>query len=119
MGKMSAVVDAMEQLSQEGRKLRERVDSFIAKKDAIDPAKVRALYERAGTPGEKAAALAALKRMGFDPEKEEKTTRQKDPEKSNTNKSVDKIPNSPCGWPLPQPPQKQKAGGIKRVMSNK
>ena len=37
--------------------LRQRVD-------AIDPAKVRSLYERAGTPGEKAAAKAALQRMG-------------------------------------------------------
>lgn len=27
----------------------------------------KALYERPGTPGEKAAALAALKRMGVDP----------------------------------------------------
>jgi hypothetical protein len=31
-------------------------------------AKVRALYERPGTPGEKAAAAAALRRYGVDPE---------------------------------------------------
>ena len=32
-------------------------------------AKVRALYERAGTPGERAAAKAALERMGHQAEK--------------------------------------------------
>ena len=31
-------------------------------------AKVRALYERPGTPGEKQAAAAALRRFGVDPE---------------------------------------------------
>lgn len=31
-------------------------------------AKVRALYDRPGTPGEKAAAASALRRMGIEPE---------------------------------------------------
>ena len=35
----------------------------------IDPDKVKALYDRPGTPGEKQAALAALQRMGHDPTK--------------------------------------------------
>ena len=35
--------------------------------DAINPRKIRAVYERPGTPGEKAAALSALRRRGIDP----------------------------------------------------
>lgn len=40
-------------------------------------AKVRALYERASTPGEKEAARHALKRLGVDPDGEE--SRRKPP----------------------------------------
>jgi hypothetical protein len=32
--------------------------------EAIDPDKIKALYDRPGTPGEKASAAAALQRMG-------------------------------------------------------
>ena len=65
--KMEEIADAVTKLAEDGRRLKERVDSLIERRDAIDSAKVRALYERAGTPGEKAAALEALKRMGVDP----------------------------------------------------
>ena len=37
--------------------------------DAIDPAKIRAVYDRPGSEGEKAAALGALRRRGIDPTK--------------------------------------------------
>ena len=40
------------------------VESILSE---IDPDKVKALYDRPGTPGEKQAALAALKRMGHTP----------------------------------------------------
>ena len=42
----------------------------------IDVAKVRNLYLHPGTPGEKAAAFAALKRMGHDPSAADSTRGQ-------------------------------------------
>jgi hypothetical protein len=54
------IVDAVESLSK-------RMDSYATRND-IDPAKVKALYDRPGTPGEKVAAAEALRRMGYDPD---------------------------------------------------
>jgi len=78
MSKLDDVVDAVSQIAEDCKNLSSRVDAVISKRrDAIDPEKVRALYERAGTPGEKAAARAALLRMGVDPDKEKETAKSR------------------------------------------
>jgi len=60
VSRIDDIVSAVEKLSS-------RMDAYSARNDA-DPAKVKALYDRPGTPGEKAAAAAALRRMGYDPD---------------------------------------------------
>jgi hypothetical protein len=40
----------------------------------IDPSKIRALYDRPGTPGEKEAAGVALRRLGLHPDQQRKPT---------------------------------------------
>jgi predicted metal-binding transcription factor (methanogenesis marker protein 9) len=79
---MDAIADAAAELSNKSRKLEERMD-------AIDPEKIYALWERPGTPGEKAAAASALKRIGIDPEtyKKPKQT-QKQTQKQTNAKSL-------------------------------
>ena len=54
-------------------------------------AKVRALYERASTPGEKEAARQALKRLGVDPDGE---SSRKKPSGSYTGNSFNEVASS-------------------------
>lgn len=60
--KLDAICDSLTALGS-------RVNAYCARNDATPEQieKVRRLYERPGTPGEKAAAAAALRRFGVDP----------------------------------------------------